>query len=263
MPITSGDGYLASVKQRPVFTKKASRTATAATETSIFDLAGNPGAGTLSAGNTANGIVPTDALAGYPIIEAFGGTNEGYISRIEFGNSVICNLRLYDRVFSAGAYAFNADVTLASQPSYAARIPHLNYNGLELWAETVTAFTGNPSFQVNYLDQGGAAGDTGVIASGAALILGRCFRLPLAAGDSGIQRIDRVRGSVATVGTFNINVLRPLWQARVPIANFADIHDFLKTGMVRIYESSALFLLVQPDSTATGLPYLNIEVAVG
>lgn len=68
---------------------------------------------------------------------------------------------------------------------------------------------------------------------------------------------------IASVGTFNINVLRPLWQARVPIANFADIHDFLKTGMVRIYESSALYLLVQPDSTATGLPYLNIEVAVG
>ena len=263
MPILNHDGYLAAVKQRPVLTKTASRTATAATDTYVFDLAGHPGAGALAAGNTANGIVPTDALAGYPIIGPFGGAAEGYISRVEFGGSVACNLRLYDRVFSAGAYAFNADVTLATQPSYATRIPNLNYNGLELWAEAVTAFTGNPSFQVNYLDQGGAAGDTGVVASGAALILGRCLRLPLAAGDSGIQRIDRVRGTVATVGTFNINVLRPLWQARAPVVNFADIHDFLKTGMVRIYESSALFLLVQPDSTTAGLPYLNIEVAVG
>lgn len=262
--IATLDDYIASIKQRIAFYKSASRTSVANIPFSVFDQAGNPGAGTLAVGNTANGIVPNDGIAGYPIINAFSGANKGYLSKVEFSNTVLCNLLLYDTVFSAGAYVFNADVTLATQPSFSSRVPGGNdYKGLELWIEAVTAFTGNQTVQINYLDQDGNAGDTGAIATGVAPIVGRMLQLPLAAGDNGIQRIDRVRSSVSSAGTFNVHVMRPLWSNRIILANYSGLDDLLKTGLVEIFADSALRLVVQADSTATGLPRLNIEVANG
>jgi hypothetical protein len=91
-------------------------------------------------------------------------------------------------------------------------------------------------------------------------------RIPLASGDSGIYGtagIVRVRGTVASGGTFNISVMRPLWAGRVPIAGYVGIDDFLKTGLPQIYATSCLWAVLETDSTAVGLPYINIQVADG
>jgi hypothetical protein len=262
MAITSLDGYIAAAKRRVTFLKSAARATVAGIPYSVFDLAGNPGAGTLAIGNTANGVVHTSATAGYPAIPNSGGTL--YISILSLGWNVQGRLILYDRLFAAGAYAFNADVTLTAQPSYASRLPISgDYNGLQLWIETVTAFTGNPSFQINYLDQDGNPGDTGVVASSVAPAIGRCIQMPLQTGDSGIQRIDRVRCTVATAGTFNVMVLRPLAGATCAIVGLGEVQDLLRTGLPRIFPDTALYALVETVSTSSGVPNLLIEVAEG
>jgi hypothetical protein len=255
----SADTYAAAVKYPIGWYKSGARTTVARIPFSLFDIAGVPGAGTLNAGNTANGLVPTDAVAGYPILPAFSGV--GRLTRVWFDWTVPGILAIYDRVFVAGAYAFNADVTLASQPSFAGRVPDGFYSALELWLETVTTFTGSQSIQINYLDQAGAASDTGVVATGVAPTIGRMFRVPLAAGDDGIQRIDRVRSTVSTVGTFNVCVLRRLWRGRVNIAGFGDVFNMFKTGAPQIYADSALFGVIQADGTASGIPNFVGEVA--
>jgi hypothetical protein len=262
MAITTLDGYIGASKFRMTWMKTGTRTLVAAMPYTVFDIAGSPGAGTLAIGNTANGVVPTDAVAGYPIIPSFSG-GVGYLSRVEFGSSVPCCFDMYDRLFAAGAYAYNADITLASQPSYSGRIVGGNYSGLQLWIEAVTAFTGSPSVEINYLDQDGNAGDTGVIATGLALPVGRMIQLPLAAGDSGIQQITRVRCTVASAGTFNVMVLRPLWFGRVICANGGDVHDLLKTGFPQIFTDSAMYFILYADSTAVGLPDITFQVSVG
>ena len=235
MAITTLDGYIGAVKHRLTWMKTGTRTLVAAMPYTVFDVAGSPGAGALNVGNTANGLVPTDAVAGYPVIPSFAGQS-GYLARVEYGSSVPCCFDVYDRLFVAGAYTFNADVTLASQPSFAGRLPNAGvYSGLQLWIEAVTAHTGNKSVQSNYLDQDGNAGDTGVVALGLAPPLGRAMQIPLAAGDNGIQQITRVRGSVSTVGTWNVMILRPLWFARVITANGGDVHDLLRTGFPKIF----------------------------
>ena len=260
MPLTSVNAYINSVKQRIPWFKTGARTTVAGIPFSMFELAGVPGAGTLNIGNTANGVVPDDSVAGYPVIDAIAGV--GYLTRVEIGWSVAGRLAVYDRLFAAGAYAFNADVSLTSQPSFAARVPGANYKGgIELWIETVTVFTGSPSFQINYLDDDGVAGDTGVIASGAAMTLGRMFRMPLASGDNGVSRLDRVRGTVASAGTFNVCIMRRLWEGRVKIANDGDIHDLFRTGAPRVYPNSALFVVLTADAAASGLPELSMEIA--
>lgn len=261
MAIQTLDQWIAAQKQRVTWMKTGTRTLVAAMPYTVFDIAGSPGAGVLAIGNTANGVVPNDGVAGYPIIPTFSG-NDGYLSKIEFGSSVPCCFDLFDRLFAAGAYAYNADVTLSSQPSFASRVPNGIYSGLQLWIEAVTAFTGTLNVIIDYLDQDGNAGSTPQTAT-LALPVGRCYQVPLAAGDNGIQKITRVRGLTATAGTFNVMVLRPLWFGRVITINGGDVHDFLKTGLPLIYENSALYILLYADSTAIGLPDISMQIAIG
>jgi hypothetical protein len=261
MAITTLDGVIAAVKRRVVYQKTATRTSVAAIPFSVFDLAGNPGAGTLAVGNTANGIVPTDAVAGYPALATAVGSL--YLNRFRGTSSVACWVDVYDTLFSAGAYAFNANVTLATQPSYAGRVPGTDYNGLELWLEAVTAFTGSQSIAITYLDQAGVSSATGTIATGVAPAVGRMFQMPLAAGDSGIQRLDVVTSTVSTVGTFNVHIMRWLCGYRVNAVNQGAMDSLLNTGLPQIYDSSALRFVVTTDSTSTGLPSVRMETVDG
>jgi len=250
--------WASAQKQRLPWKKTTTRTTVALGWFSLFDIAGVPGAGTLAAGNTANGLVPTDAIAGYPIINNFSGS--GYIGRSVFANTVLSRIRLYDRLFVCGAYAFNANTNLATQPSFSARCPGGLFNGLELWVEQVTTATGNQAVNVTYIDQGGASSSTGAVGIAAAPTVGRCWQLPLASGDSGLQRIDNVTGSVASAGTFNVMVLRPLDSERIAIANAQMLHDVLATGLPEMYQDSALYCMVNADSTSSGLPDCEFDV---
>lgn len=264
MSIVTLDGYIAAAKQVIPFIKTAARTTIAAAWFSLIDVAGNPGAGVLAGTNTAAGLVPTDATAGCPPINAFNGANIGYISNVDFGSTVACRMRLFDLLFKAGAYSFNSNVTLAAQPSYSSRVPGgTDFKGTQIWVEFVTASTGTQSVAVTYTNQDGtAAKTTGTVVTVAGTI-GRLFQLPLAAGDTGVQKIESVVGSVATVGTFNILVLRPLWSGRCRVVNDGDRHGLDLTGLPQVWTDSALFLGVCADSTSSGVPELQIEVANG
>lgn len=272
MAITSLDGLIAAAKQRLEFYKTVSRTTVAGGWFSRFDLAGNPGAGTLAIGNTANGVVPTDATAGYPPINAFSGGPpvRGYLTRAAIKNTVVSQVRIFDRIFAAGAYAFNANVALSAQPSFASRVS-LNggaavYSGLELWVEQVTVATGNQAVNVTYTDQNGNAGaTTGATGIGAAPTVGRCWQLPLAAGDSGLQLIENVAGTVATVGTFNVMVLRPMADINIGVANQVVVQNFTDLGMPELFADSALYALVlSPTGTALGTMDIgDLDIANG
>jgi hypothetical protein len=268
MAITTVNGIIGSVKQTPGYKKTAARTTVANGWFSLLDLAGSPGAGVLAGANTANGIVPSAGNAGFPQIAAFGGSAEGRIGNIDFGSTVACRIRVFDLLFKAGAYAFNANTALASQPSFLSRIPGgtaADCAGItELWAEMATAATGNQAVNITYTNSAGTAGrTTGATGIGAAPTLGRCWQLPFQAGDNGVQSITNVAGSVATVGTFNVLVLRPLWTGRVRAANDGDIHDYLRTGFKRIFETSALYVLVSADGTSSGVPEIDYTINVG
>jgi len=265
MAITSRDGLLAATKQRVPLQRTATRTSVAAQWFSVFDLAGNPGAGTLAGSNTANGIIPVAGNNGYPPLNAFGVGATGYLSKVDFGSTVACRIALYDRLWVGGAYAFNAAQAVSS-PSWASRCTFdgvVDYKGTEIWVEQVTVATGNQAVNVSYLDHGGAAGSTGAVGIAAAPTVGRCWQLPFAPGDCGVSAITNVAGSVASAGTFNVMVLRPLWEARIKVANDGDIHDYLKTGMPEVFQDSALYKLIAADSTSTGVPELSLQIANG
>lgn len=274
MAITTLDGLIGASSQRVSLFKTASRTTVAATWFSVFDLAGNPGAGTLAGTSTTAGVVPTSATAGCPTINSVGA-NTAYISKIEFGSTVASRFALFDMLFKAGAYGFAAGTTtLSAQPSYSGRVlGGTDFTNTEIWIEVTTAFVTGTAWQVQvtYTNQAGTTGRTSIISAAqaaAALTLGKMFQIALASGDTGVQKIESVivtnGGTAMTAGNFNVLVLRRLWsQGRVRVANDSDVHDMLKTGLPQVWDTSALFLMVSADSTASGLPELVCEVVSG
>lgn len=260
MAILTRNDYFAAKKQRAVINRTASIAATAFMPTQNFHAAGNPGAGTLAGSSVAAGVIQTDALAGYPILRAFTGGAKGYVTRIEAYSPVAMDFLIADVLWKGGAYPFNAAQAVTS-PSWAGRVPDgTDFTGLELWAEAVTAFTGVPAITVQYTDQDGNAGSTGAIAAPAALGIARQYQLPLASGDNGLRSITNVASGTATVGTFNLLVVRPLFRFRLA-ANESRAFTMAEIGMPDIFEDSALASMVTPDSTATSTPYVAIEVA--
>jgi hypothetical protein len=268
MSIASLDNYIASVKQVIPFSKLAARTTVASVWFSVFDLAGNPGAGTLAGTSTAAGVVPTDATAGCPIIGFSSGS--GYLANVDFSNTVASRLIIADMLWKGGAYAFNSGTTsLSAQPSYSSRVPSgTDYTGLQIWIEVSTAFTTGTTWhvEVTYTNQAGTPGHTTTTMAShaaAALTIGKMEQLALQSGDTGVQKIESVivttGGMVA--GAFNVLVLRPLWTGRVTVANGGDCHGIDRTGLPQVWTDSALVVLCNADSASSGFPDLTFQIA--
>jgi hypothetical protein len=270
MAITSGDTYIASSKQILPFTKTASVTTVATTRFTTFGVAGNPGAGTRAMTTALTGAVPNGQTdAGYPIINNFGGSNTGYLTRVQYNNSVATRMELWDKLFGISvAVTALGTTTLASQASYSGRVPGgTNYAGLRLFMEITTATAGATAatVTVTYTNQAGTTGRTTGTITLATYTVDRWIELPLQAGDSGIQKIETVvvGGTAATAGVMNIIVVRPLWANRVNVTNTGSTDGLDRTGMPQVWATSALVLTTVADSTSSGIPDLNIEIANG
>jgi hypothetical protein len=240
--------------------------------TNFASALGAGGAGTLAGTSTTQGVVPTSAGAGFPNIRPIAPGNTAYLAQVDFNGVVNSGrIRLYDMLFKAGAYNFNdSGITLSAQPSFASRLPGGDYSGTELWFEAVTAFaTAAPTLTITYTNQDGVAGQsTGpVLATIAAPTLYRAAQIPLAPGDTGIQKIESVTSTGPTAGTFNLLIVRPLWTGNVKQngdygANC--IHGPDKIGLRIVYDTSALFTMVSHDAGSnTGNLSLALSIVEG
>ncbi|MGL5909810.1 MAG: hypothetical protein ACRCZP_07405 [Phycicoccus sp.] len=271
MAITNDAQLVAAVAagQPVAISKTASATAVASQWTSLLDVAGSPGAGSLAIGNTAAGVVPTDATAGYPTINAFAGGATGYLAGIDWANTVACRLALFDRLWNAGSINANAlaTTTFTGQPSYLGRSPTSDGLGVELWLEINTAISATATtVAVNYTNEAGTSGRVAATVSINGLGNRRMVQLALQSGDRGVRSVDGavVGGTVATAGTFNVVAARRLFRtARVRSANDGDTRGWDGTLLAQVYADSALWLAVAPDSTATGVPEVTATIING
>lgn len=101
MAISTADGWFAAAKQK-ILMQRVSLTTVASQQFSLWGIAGNPGAGTRIVGNSTTGVVPTDATAGAPNINAFGSGATGYLAAARFRNTVPGSAVLYDRLVHFG-----------------------------------------------------------------------------------------------------------------------------------------------------------------
>jgi hypothetical protein len=271
MTINTADGWFAAARDNsPKIIKSAAFTTVAGQPFSTWDVAGNPGAGSLAIGNTTTGVVPTDATAGAPNINAFGGGALGYLARAWYRASVAGGATLYDRLWHAGSVAMNALATtpLSSQPAITQRLPGASdYTGLEILLEINAAVSATATtVTVTYTNQAGVTGrTTGATASLSGLTNRRVVAMPLQAGDTGVQKIESVTvgGTVATTGSFNVVLARRIDEFDIRIANALDAHGWDVTAGPPMFTDQCLWLVVQPDSTSSGTQTLGVTIING
>jgi len=208
-----------------------------------------PPAGNLSIGNTANGLVPTDATLGAPAIGSFSGT--GALIGADFASQNMLTVALYDRLFHAGSYSASGGlVTLSAQPSYVSRVPGGSYTGLQLFYEMAVAGTSNFTLTVTYTNQDGVTGRTTGAFAVTKYTAAVVFELPLQTGDTGIQKIESVNATGGDTGFFNIVVARPLWRSATDLGAAGAVatpwtsrtYGIDQVGMPQVYSDSCLWM---------------------
>lgn len=266
MTITTLEGIKSSQRWR-IPLRRAAGTTIASVFNSTITRGGDPAAGTLAGASTAAGILQVDSTGGYPTIPSFLGGAKGYLTGVDFISGTQLRFTLFDCLVKFGAYTFNAN-TAVTMPSITSRIP-LNpagspdYTGLELWAEGVTTGTLNQSVTVTYNDEGGVSGSTGAVSAGTTIAANRRWQLPLAAGDTGVSAVTNVQGTVASAGTFNVLLMRPLFQARYVLQDVIQKWSLLEVGMPEIFDTSALDLSIFCDSTSSQQQDAYLEICSG
>lgn len=95
MTISTRDGLIAAMATRQdlQWAKTTTLTTVAGAFGDMLHIAGNPGAGALAGTSTTAGVVPDDTTAGFCPINAFTGSNVGYIDRVCYSNTVAGRIR--------------------------------------------------------------------------------------------------------------------------------------------------------------------------
>lgn len=266
--------YCGAYKQRVQISKTTSITSVAGQPALIFTVGGFPAAGA-SPANTTTGVVPTDATTGFPIIQAFQGSNKGRLSRVEAYSPVNQVLGLYDVLFWAGPTTIptsgTTTVALTTRPSFTSRLPFQgdgttrNWQETELWTWLSTAGSAHAhTVSIDYTDQDGTtAQNTGNVSTNG-IIVNRLLRMPWASGDNGTRDMEgyKVNGATSSTGAVVCMVMRRLWQGRV-LANTMMTFGPDMTGLPEVFSDSALVLVGTPESTATNTPNVIIEISEG
>lgn len=271
MAIITGDGYIAASKQIVPYTKTAAVTTVATTRYTIRGAAGNPGAATLLGAATPSGGLLTDASSGFPLINAFGATNSGYLTRLQWNNSVIGRVELWDMLYAVGITTTQLGtlqtLTLSGQPSILGRTPDGVGNGLRIFVEITTTMSATATtITCTYTNSGGTgARTTASSGSLSGFVAGRWVELALQAGDSGVQKIDTVviGGATNAAGALNVIIARPLWTNSTRVANAGTSEGIDLTGMPIVYDTSAFAVTTIADGTSSGLVDMNFEIANG
>jgi hypothetical protein len=269
--ITSFEKLIGARKHPIQFSKVVSPPGTLSTSLAI---AGFPAAGA-PPGNTTTGVVPTDATTGFPAIDAFQGSNRGYLSRVEAMSDLPVSLVLFDVLFWAGATAIpnasSTPVTLGSQPDFSGRLP-LRSDGVtpaweevEMWVWQNSATVATGSVTINYRDQDNNAAETSAAVTVPNSNAGQLLRVPWNAGDYGARLMDGYTVSAGgnPGGQVTPMFLRRIWGARVE-AKTPTIFGPELTGLPRVFDTSALMLAGFFGSLATNHTInLMAEIAEG
>jgi len=271
MPLTLNK-LIGAYKQVIPLVKTNSVTTVAGLPGTLIDRAGFPVAGSLNPNQTANGIVPVDTDAGYPVLDNASGSNKLYLSRVAISANVAMSIDLYDVLFMAGQTTIptsgTTTVSLTSRPSFSGRVPFLadgvtrDWSRIELFIQASTALSNHAhTCSIDYLDQGGSAGNTGNVST-QNIVVNRWVRCPLAAGDTGVQEITgyNVNGITSATGSLSVLAARRLGSFRTQ-GGLSSLYGPDYTGLPELFGTSAILMVCRADSTSSGIPDVVIEIA--
>lgn len=233
--------------------------------TSLFNVAGQPGADVAPTPGVA-GAVPTDATLG-----AFPFTNPSapalsYLSHLSLGATQAGVLTLYDRLWHNSGLSPTV-LTAQTVNSVALTRPDALGADAEAWFQVYgTAMGGGTTAPtITYTDQAGNTGNTGT-AQGWAGSAGvwRTFPFALAAGDTGVRSIQAyTNAATLTGGAFGLVIRRKVATVFAPGIGLGSDRDFAGLGMPRVYDDACLELLWLAGSTTAMTASGDVDLIQG
>lgn len=204
------------------------------------------------------GEIPDRTTTGALPFTAPGGGREKLLIGAAIAPLIAGVYLLYDRLFHIGGLSGVSTVDQTVQGTTPSPALTRNTGGAGNFAfyEIYTAIgTSSTTLTMTYTDQGGDTGQTSTINIGSTGFreATRAQRIPLAAGDSGIRAIDKVRltASTTTAGNFGITIAQPLAWIPVGAAGIAGWRDYTTglPGIPAIDPNACLSLMLIPAAT--------------
>ena len=212
----------------------------------------------LAVGTPGAGAAP----AAYANLTDFAGSMNN--TNVSPGNrylsdAVVCSsqtgtLMVYDRLGHIGAISLastgNKTVSSSALPRSMGTNDLCN---VEAWVEVdvATATTAVVLSMNSYTNQAGTAARAGgsITFPATATNVGYMAKLPLQAGDKGVQAVSTINvATAASAGECNVVLLRPLAYIPIAVANVATPIEL--TQLPRVYDGSSLFLAFLATGTS-------------
>jgi hypothetical protein len=200
---------------------------------SLWEYDGQPAKGAVP----TSGSIPVRTTQGaIPFTPATGGRDKHLIGA---GITTLTAgiYLLYDRLFHEGGLSgtSTAAQTIQGSPASPALTRYTGGTGNIAFYEIYTIIgTTSTTLTMTYTNQGGTGSRTSTINIGATNFreVTRMQRIPLAAGDSGIQSIQQIQltATTGTVGNFGITIAQPLAWIPVNVAGTMGWRDYT-TGL--------------------------------
>jgi hypothetical protein len=205
-----------------------------------------------------SGAIPDRSLQGAIPFTAPGGSRDKHLIGASVTSNAAGVFLLYDRLFHIGGLSGTS--TAAQQIQDDPASPALTRNtggaGNIAFYEIYTIIgTSSTTLTMTYTNQAGT-GSTSTINIGATNFreVSRMQRIPLAAGDSGIQAIEQIQltATTGTLGDFGITIAQPLAWIPVGAAGTMGWRDYTTglPGIPVIDPDACLSLMFIPTSTA-------------
>lgn len=207
--------------------------------------------------------IPSRTTTGAIQFTAPGGSREKWLIGAAIAPLVAGMYLLYDRLLHVGGLSGTSTSDQTVQGTTPTPALTRNTGGVGNFAfyeiYTLIGSTGT-TLTMTYTDQDGNTGQTSTINIGGTGFreATRAQRIPLAAGDSGIRAIDKVRltATTGTVGNFGVTIARPIAWIPVGAAGVMGWRDYTTglPGIPAIDSDACLALLFIPAvATATEL----------
>ena len=212
-------------------------------------------------GMPAGGAVPTSAAipdrttTGAISFAAPGGARDKHLISASVTPTVAGVYLLYDRLMHVGGLngtSTSSQTVQGTHPGTPAITRNTGGAGNIAWYEIYTIIgTTSTTLTMNYTDEGGnSASSTMNIGATGFREVSRAQRIPLAAGDSGIQSIQSVQltATTGTAGNFGITLAQPLAWVPVGVAGTMGWRDYTTglPGIPTIHPDACLAMMFVP-----------------
>lgn len=258
MAITTLDQAIAGMQPPQSFSKAVTGTLTAGLPSSLWGLAGYPGAGSQSVALNGATLSSTSALVAGQIPHYDPGSGNSYLARFQGLATQAGVLILCDRIWSNGGFTITSTGSQGiTSPTWPARDNTGTTNGAGvLVGVEVSGVTGagTPTLTLGYTNSAGTASHTGtnVIATKATAAAGSFYEIGLQAGDVGVQSVQSLTLSATwTSGTINLVAYRVLARLEIPAAATPNALDIITGGMPQIFNGTVPWMFFIPQTTTS------------